>query len=344
MRRLFLAFCLLLASLVQGGAPAPAGPLPFASPMLIQASASASPTASPHRYWRLVMTGDSNPGGGGSVEGFSEMEMRTSVGGADVTGSGTASASSSFSGFTAAGAFANDGATTEWASNGTLVSWLKYDFGAGNDQAIVEIAISARTSTNVYQAPGPFKVQSSDDNTNWNDEWWIRYPGGANGHGYVSGTLKVFTKPVTDQAPSASRYRYFRLSITGANGGAYVGAREIYLRTFSDSAEETAFASGTATSRSNFSGLPPSSAFDLTTAEWASNNFGFPEWVQYDFGSGRPVMVQWVGYQARSGVESTQSPTGIDFQVSNNGTSWTTVKSVTPASWTSFPFQAWSIP
>jgi hypothetical protein len=177
MRRLFLGFWLLLASLIQG-AQAPAGPLPFPSPMFIQASVQAAPTATAHRYWRVYIGSNSDPTNPNNIS-LAEIELRESVGGSDATGSGTATGDSQFSGsFTPSMAFANDGNTTSWASTVTThPHWIAYDFGSGVTKAIVEVAVMPR-STFSNQAPGAFKIQSSDDNwTTINDEWWVSYPG-----------------------------------------------------------------------------------------------------------------------------------------------------------------------
>jgi len=321
---------------------------PHVSPLLLATPAASGPTASPHRYWRVVFgsNSDGNLESAGVVA-FAEMEMRETTGGADVTGSGTASASSSFTGFSAAGAFANDGTTTEWASSGAVAAghqWIKYDFGAGVTKAIVEIGIQPRVAAFYTQGPGQFKIQSSDDDSTWADEWWVVYPGGSNGHGYVDGSFKSFTKPVVDQSPSANRHLYWRISITGSNGGSFVGARNIEMRVVSGSIDETE--GGTATSRSNFSGLPPSQAFDgcfgdAAQTEWASNNVGFPEWIQYQFP--RAVEITELKYQCR-GIGNGQAPSGFDFQYSDNGSSWTTAKSVSSLTWTGAEIKTWTVP
>lgn len=299
---------------------------------------ASGPTATAHRYWRIYIGGDS-AGAGSLVVSASEVEMRESVGGADATGSGTAAADSTFSGFSAAGAFANDGTATEWASAGTAYPhWLSYDFGVGITKAIVEVAIQTRSGLTSTQGPGAFKIQSSDDNSAWADEWWVVYPGGANGHGYVDGSLKTFTKPVVSQSPTASRHRYWRLGITGSNGAGFVGAANVEMRTLSSSVDETE--GGTASSTSNFGTLVPANAFTGMnpgdTLEWASNNAGFPEYLKYDFGAARPVFVQELFYKPRVGLESSQSPTGFTIEYSDDNSSWTTVRTVTGITgWTS---------
>lgn len=291
--------------------------------------APSGPTATAHRYWRIYVGSDSS-GGIGALTAIAEMEMRESVGGSDATGSGTASASSTFSGFSAGGAFANDANTTEWASNNIgLPAWLAYDFGSGVTKAIVEVGITSRLGGNVGQGPGAFKIQSSDDNwTTYNEEWWVAYPGGSNGHGYSgAGAMKTFTKPVTDQSPSASRHRYWQISITGANGGAFVGADEVEFRTIANGQSECF--NGTASSQSNFGGLPPSQAFDRVTGQdWASNNVGFPEYLRYDLGSGVSASITEISILPRSTAAGSQSPTGFDVQYSDDGSSFSTLWSV----------------
>jgi hypothetical protein len=120
-----------------------------------------------HRYWRFTF---SNPS---SVNfGVGEVELRTSVGGSDQTGSGTASASSIYSGsYPASLAFANDGSAdaNSWVSAASTSAWLMYDFGAGNAKDIVEFQITSPT-TQAYMNRSPnFGLQYSDDNTNWTD-------------------------------------------------------------------------------------------------------------------------------------------------------------------------------
>lgn len=295
------------------------------------AVAATTPIASPHRYWRIYIGSNSDPSNKNNIS-LAEIEMRESVGGADVTGSGTATADSQFSGsFTPSMAFANDGNTTTWVSTVTThPHWIAYDFGVGITKAIVEVAIMPRSSfTN--QGPGAFKIQSSDDGTTWTDEWWVAYPGGTNGHGYADTVFKSFTKPVVEQAPTANRHRYWRLGITGSNGTGFVAAENVEFHVLVGGNDETE--GGTASSTSNFAGLPPANAFDGmspgNTSVWANNNVGFPENLIYDFGAANPKMIGEIAYYPRTGFESTQSPTGFTIDYSDNGSAWTTMRTVT---------------
>lgn len=115
------------------------------------------------RYWRYVKIGGPvTPG----LNHVIEWEMHEALGGADVTGSGTASASSSFSGATLpANAFDNDTATY-WGTvfNSTLPQYLQYDFGDGNDKLVLESRISMRADTNEGY-PSDFRILYSHDGT-----------------------------------------------------------------------------------------------------------------------------------------------------------------------------------
>ena len=128
--------------------------------------------------------------------------------------------------------------------------------------------------------------------------------------------------------------RYWRMLISGSNGaGGYVGALEIELAIAAGGADQTN--GGTAFSQSAYGGLPASAAFDGTSADWASNNVGFPEWIGYDFGAGNGKDIVEVRWTPRVGVATSQSPSGFDVQSSADGVTYTHVWSVPAiAGWT----------
>lgn len=133
-----------------------------------------------HRYWRLHIRAD----GGGGNPGLGELQMRTSLGGANVAVGGTASASSVYDAtFVAAKAFdgltEDTGAGNAWASLGRTGSdglnswpWLKYDFGAGNEKDIAEIVIFAPGSggISITNLVTSWEFQWSDDDITWNTQ------------------------------------------------------------------------------------------------------------------------------------------------------------------------------
>lgn len=115
-----------------------------------------------HRYWSIYCTATPD-----TYFSFQEIELRSSVGGADLTGSGTATASQTEGGHTPADAVDNNSATFWGSYSGTVPQWWKYDFGAGNAFDIIEIAITARNDAYYGEAGTAFLIQYSDDDSNW---------------------------------------------------------------------------------------------------------------------------------------------------------------------------------
>lgn len=124
-----------------------------------------------HRYWRLFSV-KSNDTANTAV---CELEMFTSLGGTNVCTGGTAASSSNWAGWEAAKAF--DGIKTGdqgWAGSGGtyLNQWVSYDFGAGNEVEIIQVAVTAR-STNLGNMPNLFAIEWSDDGINWTQKGHI---------------------------------------------------------------------------------------------------------------------------------------------------------------------------
>lgn len=138
----------------------------------------------PHRRWRLYIISTA-----GTYVGISEIELRSSSGGADLTGSGTASHSSSAGGWEADKAVDNNTGTA-WATYPAPASqWWAYDFGAGATHRIVEVRITPRTDGYHAEAPQTFHVQYSDDGTAWPTAWSVT------GASWPSASPQVFTDP-----------------------------------------------------------------------------------------------------------------------------------------------------
>ncbi len=118
-----------------------------------------------HRYWRLYMT--AGPAGAG-VFAMNELQLMIAAGGVSVATGGAASASTTYSGFSAAAAFDGNLTVDGWASTTQVNEWLKYDFGVGVTKDIVEFGITARGGYG-NQAPTGGKLQWSDDDVTWTD-------------------------------------------------------------------------------------------------------------------------------------------------------------------------------
>jgi hypothetical protein len=126
-------------------------------------SSTPSYTGSPwgdHLYYRWYILENNSSG----ASALGELEIRASAGGADQTsGSGTASASSTDSTFTASKAF-DDNTSTLWASTTTPV-WIKYQ--APSAIGFAQIAMRARHDGFESSTPKRFVLQFSDDDSNW---------------------------------------------------------------------------------------------------------------------------------------------------------------------------------
>lgn len=144
-----------------------------------------------HRYWRYLVSATAYPSAPGDVCLIVESEMRSSIGGADLTGTGTAAASSLYAGSSAAYAF-DDSTGTNWASQyppgaDDNAWWLRYDFGSGTAYALAEVTITAGTGGNEAGAPTAFSVQCSDDASSWTTA------SSFSGQSWTSGETKTFS-------------------------------------------------------------------------------------------------------------------------------------------------------
>lgn len=138
-------------------APAPAEPVGSGG------GEPAGPTA--YRYFRLVITA-----GGQSYIGTNTLALRETVGGTDaVQGSGgTASAEDSHASYPPARAFDGD-VNTGWLANLNLPIWLEWDFGAGNEKAIVEYIVGAYANTSRHgsRSATAWTLEGSNDHAAW---------------------------------------------------------------------------------------------------------------------------------------------------------------------------------
>ena len=141
----------------------------------------------PHRYWRLHVISSGN----GFDLSANELELRESVGGADVTGSpATYACDHIHSSSTIAAAFDNDTSTGYNApGDGVFPINIDVDFTTGHEKDIHEISWLSRPDAPI-RAPVDMDILWSDDGTTWNLSWSER---GISG--WSSGVAKIFTKP-----------------------------------------------------------------------------------------------------------------------------------------------------
>lgn len=268
-----------------------------------------------HRYWRLRLLWQNS-----STVNVQEIEMRTAVGGADVTGSGTAFRTSGSGGNPASNAFDNSNATsTDIFSGGTI----GYDFGVGNAPAIVEVAITCSSANYL----GEFDVEYSDDNSAWSYAF-----SGSKRSGWTTSVAQVFSMP------SAVASRYWRLRANTIQSGTTMACVECEMRETVGGADATG--SGTASSSTfyPFGTFDASQAFDNNTGTlWSGDNGGAAagEWLGYDFGSGVTKTIAQISWRARNDGNHGQSPTSGVIQSSPDGKSWLNRITFSGLSWSS---------
>lgn len=118
-----------------------------------------------YRYLRITCTAKN--GDNDNRIAITEIEYRSTVGGADETGSGTASASATSFGLVPSRAFDNN-LTNQWLSGNGLPQWIKYDFGEGNAIAVAQYAITAAPDTGfAWRSLVDFVLEGSNDDVSW---------------------------------------------------------------------------------------------------------------------------------------------------------------------------------
>jgi F5/8 type C domain len=272
-----------------------------------------------HRYWRLYCTA----GNGEPNLSLAEIQLRASLGGADETGSGTASSS----GGTAANGFDNNNTTLVTTTSGAYPHWIAYDFGAGNEKDIVEIAINTRTQ--IRYSPTDFQLQWSDDNSAWTTLFTIE------GYGqWPTGQATFLAFNADRRYTNGAANQVWRVKTTAVDGGSVFGICELMLY---DSSGTNQCTGGTAFSSTQGEGGGPNpSAFDGIVTGGDTNRWSSfavtNEWIGYKFAGAKSIIT--VGIVNRLTLQN-QSPK--DFTVQYwDGSAWQTAMTLTGITgWTS---------
>lgn len=269
-----------------------------------------------HRYWRVKCTATQG------FYGFSEVQMRSTVGGEDIGPSGTAISSSNYGGgFIPAYAF-NGSNQNFWAASGGTGQWVGVDFGTA--QSVAEIAFN---NLNIGNNPGAWDVDYSDDNVTWTTAWsgvlgsdsatkfWVSSPGSTS-VSYPFSTVK---------------YRFYA---TATPSGGYTSFAEARLL---NTAGYPMFPAQISQS-SNFGGYGGVNAFDFNTStNWISSSPSNNEWISFD--STRETVISagsFYGIASSVGGEGSRAPTSFNVESSiDNGASWQLVTAFTSiGAWT----------
>ena len=132
----------------------------------------------------------------------------------DLTGSGTASASSEYGSEVAANAF-DDNTGTDWGANDPIPQWLKYDFGSSNEKTIQRYPI--RTYVNDFRLPDDWTFEGSN-----NDSTWTTLDTRTNA-GLADSTWYTY------DFSNSTAYRYYRIYITGSETTDYIEIAEMEM-------------------------------------------------------------------------------------------------------------------
>lgn len=252
-----------------------------------------SPEPAGHRYWRLYI--ERNVGNASFLD-IREVELREYIGGADVTGSGTASASHANASWPASGAF-DDNSSTAWAvfSPGPVYpEWLKYDFGAGNLKDIVEVALTPYT---IAEMAAVMSVQYSDDDSTWTTAFRIV-------NGEWSGVSQAFSA-ATDPylIAGATTKRFWRIKTTAVDGSVVFGMAKLTMATSPGGADQCTGGTPVCTSREEGAMV---NLFDSdANSYWTGGRTPNGDWLGYIFPA--EVDIKEVKVTARI-TWQTQSP------------------------------------
>jgi hypothetical protein len=269
-----------------------------------------------HRYWR-VRAIQAN----GFPNGAAEVELRTVIGGSTVTTGGTAISSGDYSGGYDK-SYAFDGNPTdghEWAGNAADGSWIGYDFGAGNEKDIVEVAYTARQ---FYGAQSPYiaSLDYSDDGSAWTPSFSIKF-------GYFAGGETKVRSQVPAPDPGVNPHKWWRIIFDTSTG--YCSGSEGELHLVPGGPDVTAdlpiaFSDGGHYSDWSFSRMFDDDSGSLT----ACSGYG-----QAEFGD--PVTLEEFVWTCRSGGGANyQVPLTGRVAYSDDGSTFTDAWSWDAVSWT----------
>lgn len=256
-----------------------------------------------HRYWRIYATANN----GSSNCSVGELQFRTTAGGADQCTGGTAIESDHGGAYVAANAF-DDNTGTFWWTSTARPNWIGYDFGAGNEKDIVEVSMAPRSDGYYYETPGDFKLQYSDNGTDWTDSQ------GWEGQIWSSATARVFT----------SGTRRYKIVIThnNASDAGNIAIAEMEIHTSISGSDVCSGGASFGTGQLSDS-YAPSKAFDNDTGTMWNQGWVSNCGVGYDFATSQIILEYTV--RSRGDGCPGDAPKDWTFQRTTDGLTWTTV-------------------
>jgi hypothetical protein len=281
--------------------------------------ASTGPTA--YRYYRLNVTANN----GGTNVGITEIELRGTFGGPDLTSPST-TITASADAIGAPEAIDNNTAT----NNGWLVSsasfplTLTVDLGAAQLLEQYVVGSYPTTTSTAANSVRDWTLEGSNDNSTWTV---LDTQSGQSA--WTLGETRVFTLAGVVAPSEPIAYQNYRLLITANNGDANTGILEVEYRETVGGADFTGSGTATASTGSN-----PARAFDnlLTSGNgWGPAGAAPAPWLRYDLGAGNAKVVRQylVGSYITTTSTAARSAKDWKLQGSHDGVVWTDLHTVT---------------
>ena len=127
-------------------------------------------------------------------------------------------------------------------------------------------------------------------------------------------------------------HRYWRVYVPATTGAGLVSCAELELHATVGGANIAT--GGTAAASSVNTGKPASNCFDGSTSTYWESNVAIPQWISYDLTAGAPNTVEEIKWTSRNDA-STENPTDIVIQYSDDNTNWTT-------KWSQYGISGWT--
>jgi len=144
---------------------------------------------------------------------------------------------------------------------------------------------------------------------------------------------------ITAALNNTHAYRYYRLNVTACTGGPYIRIFEIAA---TPGGADTAAGAVTASANDTAGApWPPSAAFDLDPNSFWATNLGAPAWLLGDYGASSGAWIAANEFRVKS--VSGEEPTAGSFQGSDDGSSWTTLKSFSGLTWSSGEIKTFTV-
>ncbi|MFJ4626812.1 discoidin domain-containing protein [Streptomyces sp. NPDC088847] len=219
----------------------------------------------------------------------------------------TATSSSDENAGTVAANAVDGNTATRWSSAATDTQWLQVDLGS--TATITQVVLNWETAYG-----SDYKIQTSADGNTWTDVKSVTGGDGGTDTLDVSGQGRYVRMAGVHRATQYG-YSLWEFQVFGSTGGTTTPPAGC------DTANAAQGKTATASSTEN-AGTPASAAFDGNTGTRWSSAASDPQWIQVDLGSSQSLCRVDLNWEAAYGKS-------FQIQASADGTTWTTLKSVT---------------